>query len=47
MSGVAWSLFGHLPPGWARVQAICDFVHNRLSFSYGYARADAHGGASL
>ena len=39
MSGTAWSLFGHLPPGWARVQAICDFVHNRLSFSYGYARA--------
>ena len=39
MSGVAWSLFGHLPPGWARAQAICDFVHNRLSFSYGYARA--------
>ena len=39
MSGIAWSLFGHLPPGWARVQAICDFVHNRLSFSYGYARA--------
>ena len=39
MSGVAWSLFGHLPPGWTRVQAICDFVHNRLSFSYGYARA--------
>ena len=39
MSGLAWSLFGHVPPGWARVQAICDFVHNRLSFSYGYARA--------
>ena len=39
MSGVAWSQFGHLPPGWARVQAISDFVHNRLSFSYGYARA--------
>jgi transglutaminase-like putative cysteine protease len=39
MSGIAWSLFGHLPPGWGRVQAICDFVHDRLSFSYGYARA--------
>ncbi len=39
MSDLAWSLFGHLPPGWARVQAICDYVHNRLSFGYGYARA--------
>ncbi|KQZ14846.1 transglutaminase [Mesorhizobium sp. Root554] len=39
LSGKAWELFGHLPPGWARVQAIVDYVHNRLSFGYGYARA--------
>ncbi|MEQ1943649.1 transglutaminase family protein [Mesorhizobium sp. VNQ89] len=39
MSGLAWSLFGHMPPGWARVQAIVDYVHNRLSFGYGYARS--------
>ena len=39
MSSLAWSLFGHLPAGWARVQAISDYVHNRLSFGYGYARA--------
>lgn len=39
MSNLAWSQFGHLPPGWARVQAIVDYVHNRLSFGYGYARA--------
>jgi len=39
MSNLAWSLFGHVPPGWARVQAICDYVHNHLSFGYGYARA--------
>ena len=39
LSGLAWNLFGHLPPGWARVQAIVDYVHNRLSFGYGYARA--------
>ena len=25
-------------PGWARVQAICDFVHNHIAFGYG-ARA--------
>jgi transglutaminase-like putative cysteine protease len=39
LSQKAWDLFGHLPPGWARVQSIVDFVHNRLSFSYGYARS--------
>ena len=39
LSGLAWSLFGHLPSGWARVQAIVDYVHNRLSFGYGYARS--------
>lgn len=39
LSNLAWQLFGHVPEGWARVQAICDYVHNRLSFGYGYARA--------
>ena len=39
LSSLAWNLFGHLPPGWARVQAIVDYVHNRLSFGYGYARS--------
>lgn len=39
LSNLAWQLFGHLPPGWARVQAIVDYVHNRLSFGYGYARS--------
>ncbi|MDQ2633034.1 MAG: transglutaminase family protein [Pseudomonadota bacterium] len=39
LSNLAWNLFGHMPPGWARVQAIIDYVHNRLSFGYGYARA--------
>ncbi|MBL8582431.1 MAG: transglutaminase family protein [Rhizobiaceae bacterium] len=38
LSGLAWSLFGHLPGGYARVQAIVDYVHNHLSFGYGYAR---------
>lgn len=36
--GFAWSLFGNTPPGWARVQAICDFVHGRLRFDYQQAR---------
>jgi transglutaminase-like putative cysteine protease len=35
----AWRLFGHLPPGWNRVQAICDFVHQHVSFDYRYARS--------
>src|SRR5579862_8127021 len=28
LSPTAWQLFGHTALGWARVQAICDFVHN-------------------
>ncbi len=34
----AWSRFGSTPPGWARVQAICDFVHQHISFDYPSAR---------
>ncbi len=39
LSEAAWSMFGHSPPGWGRVQAICDYVHNRLTFDYLQARA--------
>ena len=39
LSNLAWSLFGNIEPGWPRVQAICDYVHQRLTFSYGFARA--------
>jgi transglutaminase-like putative cysteine protease len=39
LSEVAWSLFEKTPPGWARVQAICDFVHRHISFGYEHARA--------
>ncbi len=35
----AWNLFGKTPPGWQRVQAICDFVHNRIKFGYEHAAA--------
>lgn len=31
----AWNLFGGTAPGWARVQAICDYVNGHLRFSYG------------
>ena len=39
LSEIAWSLFEHSPPGWARVQAICDFVHHHIAFGYEHARA--------
>jgi transglutaminase-like putative cysteine protease len=38
LSEIAWRLFGHAPMGWARVQAICDFVHTHLTFDYATAR---------
>ena len=38
LSEVAWRLFGHTQPGWSRVQAICDFVHNHITFGYEHAR---------
>lgn len=38
MLNFAWQRFGNLPPGWARVQGICDFVHAHLRFDYGSAR---------
>ena len=37
MSDTAWSLFGGTPEGWARVQAICDYVHSRITFGYEHA----------
>jgi len=37
LSETAWSLFGNTPPGWARVQAICDYVNAHISFGYEYA----------
>jgi transglutaminase-like putative cysteine protease len=39
LSDEAWRLFKHTPLGWQRVQAICDFVHNHISFSYSHANA--------
>ena len=39
LSGTAWELFGRTPLGWPRVQAIVDYVHERIRFDY--MRADA------
>jgi transglutaminase-like putative cysteine protease len=38
LSEAAWALFGGVPPGWQRVQSICDFVHGHILFGYEYAR---------
>jgi transglutaminase-like putative cysteine protease len=38
LSDFAWANFGAISGGWAKVQAICDFVHQRLRFSYPQAR---------
>jgi transglutaminase-like putative cysteine protease len=38
LSPIAWSLFGGMMPGWSRVQAICDFVHQHIAFDYQCAR---------
>ena len=37
LSDLAWSLFGGVEPGWARVQAICDYAHERITFGYEHA----------
>ena len=47
LSEIAWSLFGGTAPGWARVQAIVTYVHERIRFDYQTARPtktawDAH-----
>ncbi|MEO6014241.1 MAG: transglutaminase family protein [Devosia sp.] len=39
LSNIAWSMFGHTPLGWPRVQAILNFVHGHIHFDY--QRADA------
>lgn len=38
LAGQAWNLFGNVQPGWQRVQAVVDFVHNHLTFGYNFAR---------
>jgi transglutaminase-like putative cysteine protease len=38
LSETAWNLFGNAPTGWGRVQAICDYVHQHITFSYDDAR---------
>jgi transglutaminase-like putative cysteine protease len=37
-SNIAFELFGHIEPGWGRVQAICDWVNSKVTFNYQQAR---------
>ena len=38
LSEVAWGLFGAAPEGWARVQAVCDWVHTNVRYDGQSAR---------
>ena len=38
LSSIAVELFGNINPGWNRVQAICDWVHSKVTFNYNFAR---------
>lgn len=40
LSDFAWATFGQINGGWQPVQAICDYVHNRIEFGYNFARGD-------
>jgi len=48
LADLAGSLFVNTPPGWPRVQAICDYVNQHITFDYMKAdpRRTAHGGYS-
>jgi transglutaminase-like putative cysteine protease len=37
LSDFAWNHFSSTPLGWRRVQAICDFVHDHITFGYEHA----------
>ena len=46
LADFAWAEFSKVPLGWPKVQAICDFVHNHITFNYQNADSlrTAHGG---
>jgi transglutaminase-like putative cysteine protease len=39
LSNIATELFGGITPGWGRVQAVCEWVHQKVKFGYEYANA--------
>jgi transglutaminase-like putative cysteine protease len=38
LSNTAVELFGGIAPGWPQVQAVCGWVHRKVTFSYPHAR---------
>lgn len=38
LSNIASDLFGAIPPGWGRVQAVCNWVNAKVTFGYEHAR---------
>jgi transglutaminase-like putative cysteine protease len=38
LSDFAWSRFGQIEGGWAKVEAICEFANKHLAFSYANAK---------
>lgn len=39
LTNISVELFGAVRPGWEQVQAICDWVHNKVTFGYSFARS--------
>lgn len=39
LSNIAVELFGNVLPGWSRVQAVCNWVHSKVTFGYHHARS--------
>jgi hypothetical protein len=37
-------MFGTVAPGWGRVQAVCDLVHQHIKFDYLRARSELASG---
>jgi len=38
LENFAWKQFGHIPSGYERVLAVCDWVYHHIEFGYGHAR---------
>jgi transglutaminase-like putative cysteine protease len=38
LQNTASELFGHIDPGWARVEAVCTWVNSKVRFGYEFAR---------
>jgi transglutaminase-like putative cysteine protease len=40
LTPTAFDLFGGTAPNWERVQAVCDWVHDKVAFGYSFARSN-------